>query len=197
MRDWVGTGGKAPPRVSHMRPFEAARDFARALELKSWGEWLAYVRGERPDLPSKPANVPADPQACYRTTGWITWGDFLGNNKVAWHQVTWREFETAREFAQSLGLSGIQQWRSWIRSGKKPVDIPSNPEKAYHERWRGWSDWLGNKRTSPKQRNPPALPSRRSGARKEIPTEPRFPPLLHSSRITRKPKPDGEATEAT
>jgi hypothetical protein len=172
MRDWLGIGDKVAPRGSAMRSFEDARKFARNLGLKTWGEWRVYVAGNRPDLPPKPVDVPSVPQACYRTNGWITWADFLGGDKTAWHQVTWREFNSAREFARNLGLSSSKQWRAWIKSGMKPADIPSNPEKAYAGLWLGWSDWLGNRRD---------LPIR-------FLREPRFPPLLHSSRIIRTPK---------
>lgn len=143
MRDWLGTGGKRSPNGTKMVPLEEARAFARGLKLKSWVEWRVYVNGSRTDLPAKPANVPAVPHACYKGAGWISYGEFLGCNTTAWHQVSWREFESARLFAWSLQLSGMLEWRAWAKSGEKPNDIPANPEKAYADVWKGWRDWLG------------------------------------------------------
>ncbi len=143
MRDWLGTGDKAPTGETKMRSLEAAREFARSLGLRSWLEWRAYVSGKRMDLHAKPKDVPAVPHSCYKGKGWISYADFLGTNTVAWHQVEWRDFEPARMFAWSLRLSGNKEWRAWVKGGAKPADIPSNPEKAYAEDWSGWRDWLG------------------------------------------------------
>lgn len=188
MRDWLGTGDKVAPLKSQMRPFEEARDFARKLGLKTWGEWRDYVAGMRADLPPKPADIPSVPQARYRTEGWVTWADFLGGTKVAWHQIEWREFNAAREFSQDLGLANSLEWRAWIRSGLKPDDIPSNPEKAYAKQWCGWSDWLGNERSSAKQLKRPKRYWRDSNPKPKKAVEPRFPPIIYSSRASRKSK---------
>jgi hypothetical protein len=56
------------------RPFAAAREFARALRLRSQAEWREYCRsGARPD------DVPADPYHAYVDEGWQGWPDFLGS----------------------------------------------------------------------------------------------------------------------
>jgi len=168
MRDWLGTGDKRSPQASKMRPLAAARAFARSLGLKSWLEWRAYVGGDRPELPAKPADVPAVPHACYKTKGWISYADFLGGHNQAWHQVEWRPFALARDFARGLGLPTLLAWRAWTQTGKKPEDIPANPEKAYADEWLGWRDWLGQK---PQKRIRPGKTGR-------------FPPLEFSSRAS-------------
>lgn len=185
IRDWLGTGDKVAPRASTMRPFAEARVFARSLGLQTRGEWRDYVAGIRRDLPPKPMDIPSNPQARYRTEGWVTFADFLGGNKVAWHQVVWREFNAAREFARDLGVANMLEWRSWAKSGLKPDDIPANPEKAYSEQWHGWGDWLGKQ--APMRRRTPGRAEQETIRRKKPAGEPRFPPILHSSRVTRKP----------
>jgi len=143
MKDWLGTGDKTAPQLSRMVTLPEARKFARSLRLKSWLEWRAYVSGKRPDLPGKPKDIPAVPNACYRTKGWISYGDFLGCNTVAWHQMKWRSFETARAHVRKLGIRNMAEWRKWVKAGSKPEDIPANPDKAYSASWIGWRDWLG------------------------------------------------------
>jgi hypothetical protein len=59
------------------------------------------------------------------------------------HRREWRPFEEAREFARSLGLKGKIEWQEYAKSGKRPADIPSSPDKIYKSRWKGWKDWVG------------------------------------------------------
>jgi hypothetical protein len=54
-----------------------------------------------------------------------------------------RQFEEARKFVHSLGLKSQREWRAYIKSGKKPIDIPSHPENTYRNDWKGMGDWLG------------------------------------------------------
>lgn len=63
-------------------------------------------------------------------------------NRLA--KLNWRPFEEAREFVRGLGLRSARDWRSYIRSGEKPDDIPSKPYNIYAETgWLNWGDWLG------------------------------------------------------
>jgi len=56
----------------------------------------------------------------------------------------WRLFEEARTYVQTLGLKKTAEWRTWVKEGNKPVDIPSNPDKLYKSQgWTSWGDWLG------------------------------------------------------
>ena len=63
-------------------------------------------------------------------------------DKVA--KISWRPFEEARVFAQSIGLSSHLKWIDWYKSNVRPADIPTSPEKVYSQRgWISWGDWLG------------------------------------------------------
>jgi hypothetical protein len=54
-----------------------------------------------------------------------------------------RDFESAREFVQKLGLKNYTQWREYCKSGNKSNDIPSAPNYVYKKEWKGWGDFLG------------------------------------------------------
>src|SRR5262245_12417369 len=59
----------------------------------------------------------------------------------------WRPFEEARAFVHSLGLKKKNDWKVWVKGGRRPKDIPSNPNKTYKDTgWKGWGDWLGTGR---------------------------------------------------
>jgi hypothetical protein len=64
-----------------------------------------------------------------------------------------RNFEQARAFVHTLQLKGENQWRKYCKSGKRPSDIPSNPDKAYKNKgWINWGDWLGTGRIAPQNK---------------------------------------------
>ena len=63
--------------------------------------------------------------------------------------MKFRPFAEAREYVQSLGLKNVPEWREFYRTGKKPDDIPSTPEKVYEKEWKGMGDWLGTGTIAP------------------------------------------------
>ena len=66
-------------------------------------------------------------------------------------RVNWRSFEEARAFARKLGLKSFAGWIAY--SGKRPNDIPSNPNLTYADAgWNGWGDWLGTGRIADRDR---------------------------------------------
>ena len=67
--------------------------------------------------------------------------------------MQYRSFKKARAFARSLGLKSGTEWRDYCKSGKKPDDIPANPNQTYaNDGWVGWGDWLGTGRIASRLR---------------------------------------------
>jgi superfamily II DNA or RNA helicase len=137
--DWLGTG-RIAAQLREYWTFKEARSFVRRLGLKSVDEWYEYCRSGK-----KPADIPNSPDHLYAEAGWAGYGDWLGTGRIASGQH--RSFKKARAFARSLGLKGKKEWRDYIKSGKKPEDIPANPNQTYaNDGWTGWGDWLGTGR---------------------------------------------------
>ena len=44
-----------------------------------------------------------------------------------------RDFDSAREFVQKLGLKNHMEWKEYCKSGNKPTNIPTSPWKVYKE----------------------------------------------------------------
>jgi hypothetical protein len=63
-----------------------------------------------------------------------------------------RDFESAREFARSLGLQNQKEWQKYCVSGNKPNDIPGTPSLVYKKEWKGVGDWLGTGNVALKNR---------------------------------------------
>ena len=55
-----------------------------------------------------------------------------------------RDFASAREFVSKLKLKNTTEWKEYLKSGDKPDDIPTNPDRTYKNEFKGVGDWLGN-----------------------------------------------------
>jgi hypothetical protein len=142
--DWLGSGKL--PNGKNFCSFKDAREFAQSLGLKSKTGWEKYCKsGDKPD------KIPRSPEKTYKKE-WKGVGDFLGTGNVKPSDKQFCSFESAREFAQSLGLKNLVEWKRYCKSGDKPSDIPSNPYNIYKKQgtWITWGDFLGTNRISVK-----------------------------------------------
>jgi exonuclease I len=114
-------------------PFEEAREFVRALNLKGQKEWNEYCKSG-----NKPDNIPTYPNKTYKNK-------FKG--VANWLGTEWRPFKEAREFVRALNLKGQKEWNEYCKSGNKPDNIPANPNRTYKNKgYVNLGDWLGTNR---------------------------------------------------
>jgi hypothetical protein len=134
--DWLGTGAIASFRRQY-RPFHAARAFVHTLKFRSANEWRAYCKsGQKPpDIPTMPERYGSDFRG---------YGDWLGTGNVASYKLVFRPFAQARSYVHSLKLKTQDEWNAYCKSGQKPADIPSNPDRTYLAEFESYGDWLGN-----------------------------------------------------
>lgn len=142
---WLGTG-----QIRHwdvdFYSFEEARTYVRGLNLNSRTEWNVYTNENCESIYSH--RIPKDPPTYYREE-WEGWGDWLGSGNLSPKDRKFRPFKDAREFVRSLKFSTFKDWKSYCKSGDRPFDIPSNPNKAYRLKgWISFGDWLGSGRQS-------------------------------------------------
>ena len=53
-------------------------------------------------------------------------------------------FDQARKYAQSLKISGKEEYAKWLKTTDRPKNIPSLPSSTYkYNGWLGWGDYLG------------------------------------------------------
>ena len=120
------------------RSFEDARAYVRTLGLKSKKKWEAWYKTD-----AQPYDIPSTPARMYKSSGWTSYGDFLGfaNGKVA---GAFRSFADARAYVRTLSLKSKKKWEAWSSSGKRPHDIPANPNVTYASTgWTSYGDFLG------------------------------------------------------
>ncbi|MGA7369849.1 MAG: integrase repeat-containing protein, partial [Nitrososphaeraceae archaeon] len=114
--------------------------------MRGGAEWKQYCRSS-----NKPDEIPAAPNMVYKTK-WKGMGDWLGTGYIANYLRKYRPFEEARKFVHTLGLKSQREWSRYRKSGKRPPDIPTNPNTVYKEAWKGWGDWLGTGRIADQYR---------------------------------------------
>lgn len=57
-----------------------------------------------------------------------------------------KTYKACLPFVHHKKLQNKDEWIAFVRSGKKPVWIPSMPDLVYKERgWNGWAEWLGKR----------------------------------------------------
>ncbi len=134
--DFLGTcpGGNCSKWMS----FEECRVYAQSLKLKSSKQWIRYGRSGKLDL-----RCPQYPDQVYKTSGWISWRDFLGYIRRRCTEQ-WMSFEECRVFARSLQLKSAKQWKSYCKSGQFDLRCPRAPDQVYKTSgWISWPDFLG------------------------------------------------------
>lgn len=157
MGDWLGTGNIANNQRS-FRSFNAAREFARSLNLSGSEAWKAFCRGEMSHFGSKPDDIPSAPAVSYKGKGWVSFGDWLGTQYLAHQFRSFCDFKDARTFARSLNIRSSNDWKAFCKGllpnkGFLPNNIPTNPNVIYKNNgWIGMSDWLGTGNISSSQR---------------------------------------------
>ncbi|MDB4852205.1 DEAD/DEAH box helicase family protein, partial [Alphaproteobacteria bacterium] len=89
---------------------------------------------------------------------------------LLWQKVgnaNWMNFNEAREFARKLRLKTQSEWHNYVKSEKRPYDIPTNPRVIYQNNgWLGYGDWLGTGRIATQNINYPSFEKARAYVRK-------------------------------
>jgi len=141
--EWLGTGSVAPGEIKFMS-YNHAQVFVCKLGLKSGTEWRLYCKGELPNKPPKPSNIPVAVEAIYKGRGWVSWGEFLGTGMVAPSKLSYRNYEDAESFVKFLGLKSVSDWKRYTKGHYPskptyPADIPATPQQVYKNN--GWESW--------------------------------------------------------
>ena len=123
--------------VVNFRPYEESKKFVQSLFINSQILWNKFSSSQK-----RPKDIPTNPQVFYKKD-WISWGEFLGNNRVAHKFKKFKSYKSAKLYAQSLKLKNTQEWRKHTKSKNFPTDIPKAVEYVYKKNWEGMGIFLG------------------------------------------------------
>ena len=142
--DWLGSGITSSYEIGEKHlSYDNAKKYIKKFKFKSSREYDKYVRDNNIDF------LPISHGKYSRQGVWKGWGDYLGHGGLSNQErgKNFRSFESAREFARSLGLKNREEWNEFINTSKMPNDIPRWPsDLKIYPKWNGWGDWLGNGR---------------------------------------------------
>ena len=144
--DWLGHNFIATFKREYLS-FEEAKIVVNELNLQNVDEWRQYCKSNK-----KPNHIPSAPHYSYKNDGWVSWGDWLGIERVANKLKEWMPFEKAREYVRNLNLRNQDEWRKYKKSGDLPSNIPKNPRRTYKDDWISMGDWLGTGRIATQNR---------------------------------------------
>jgi hypothetical protein len=124
---------RLPALNKNFLTFEKAKEAIQNLQINTVIEFK-NLKDKRP------FGVPHSPNIIYRNSGWISWGDFLGTNRVQSQKIVFVSFEECRQWFIDNNIKSEIDWKKVRKT--KPNNIPSNPEKTYKHNWKGWKDFL-------------------------------------------------------
>jgi superfamily II DNA or RNA helicase len=131
-------------KANNFLSYNNVKEFIKGLNIKTQREWVKYAKsGNRPD------NIPNSVQRTYKKSNeWISWQDFLGSDNISnsIKKENYINFDDAKVIIHKLNLKTSTNWRFFVKSGNKPDNIPSEPNKHYkYDGWLSWGDFLGSK----------------------------------------------------
>lgn len=115
------------------------------LNCKSGNNWNSLAKTDKiPDF------IPKSPYEHYKTKGWISWGDFLGTNKIQDNLITsnYVSYENAKTIIkETVNATTEKEWKKLAKENKIPNEIPNRPRRFYEKRgWISWGDFLNTNR---------------------------------------------------
>jgi hypothetical protein len=125
--------------------YKEAIKIMHSFKLKSLSEFNKFSKeGKLPD------NIPVGfTHYYYKTEGIkISVGEFLGTDEIAPQLKQFISYKEASKFVKSKKITTQSQWRKFVNDGKKPNNIPSNPDKNYIKtgEWINWGHFVGTNR---------------------------------------------------
>lgn len=113
--------------------YNEARAFAKSNNIQSSTEWRKCVKNDI--YPQYPENV-------YKTE-WVSWGEFLGNGKVADNYKVYMPYDEAKSYLENFKIKSGAEYHKWWTLNK-PYNLPRNANKTYMRigGWVSWDDFL-------------------------------------------------------
>ena len=131
---FLGTGNV---RKKQFRSYESAQALMRELGIRTHEQFREWNRADK-----RPNDFPSHPDRVYKFK-WQNWGVFLGTGNI--YKKTFRSYESAQALMRELSIRTRSQFKEWNRVGKRPNDIPANPNEVYKSKWKGWNAFFGKK----------------------------------------------------
>ncbi len=139
MGEWLGTGRIQTQELSKLYiSYQDAENWATQQNLKSSSEFRKLKKENK-----LPVYIPSRPHEVYKDKGWVSWGKFLGTNRIADHLRNYLEYDELEKLIHSKGFKKREDFFNWWEN-EKPINIPKTPDACltYGDKWVSWSKFL-------------------------------------------------------
>lgn len=122
--------------ITNYMSYESAKKIIKTMSISTFNCWKKLIKEKK-----VPKNIPNKPDRFYKKRGWISWGDFLGTDKIANQNKKFISYENAKKWLKNNNLifKSRKEWFNFCKSNKRPNFIPSNPDKTYKNN--GWINY--------------------------------------------------------
>lgn len=134
-------GGGGRPVINYLKYDDAVEWISLNLkDIKTKRKWDLFCKTE--DFPKF---LPKCPEKVYKND-WGGYGNWLGTKKYSNTKISnnFLDFESSKKIVSKLNFNTQKDWSIYCKSGERPINIPSNPQKTYKKDWSGWKDWLSS-----------------------------------------------------
>lgn len=135
--DFLKTNNKYNNDVNYVSYKNAKAWIEKNLkDIDSAVKWRSYVL--RNNIPK---NIPRRPERYYKKREWISWGDFLGTNRLQNGKRKFIPYKEAKNwiFKNKKEIKSKTKWDIFCKDKSFPVFIPKCPQLTYKNS--GWVSW--------------------------------------------------------
>lgn len=130
-------GGEGGRNIFYIISYDDCKNYiSKNSNIKSKSDWYKQVK-ILPDF------IPNEPRQSYLNRGWISWGDFLGTNRIQDNlkATKYISYNDAKNWIKNNSkIDTIVQWKKYVKEKLIPETIPNRPDRYYQKR--GWISWV-------------------------------------------------------
>ena len=117
------------------------KEVCSKLNIKNSKDFRNYLKNT--PLIKRDRKIPSVPDNYYKK--WTSWPEIFGSSSGM--RGNFMTFEEARKFARSLKFINNKQWLDFVKTDKKPLRLPAQPQMIYKNKYKGIKDFLGYDRS--------------------------------------------------
>jgi len=131
-------GGETGRGKLYTISYEECKEYIKRYNIKSKYSWFRNIN-------KLPNFIPLSPREVFLNNGWVSWGDFLGTNRIQDNKKTEKyiSYNDAKKYIkENLNeITTLKMWKEYTKNNKIPEIIPNRPERYYNNKNRGWISW--------------------------------------------------------
>ncbi len=144
---FLGTGRLKSGLIKYAT-YKQSSNYGKSMGFLYSKHWTEHYQSGK-----MPIQYPGTPAFIYKKE-WKGWGHFLQTGEVATYKLTFWDFKKSKKFVANLKLKNQAEWFEYVKSGKKPKMLHSNPQRKFkNNEWKSWGDFLGTGRIANQKKN--------------------------------------------